>query len=149
MSFLVILERVVMPREQIFWFPRHEAGHIIVAMHIRLIPDYAILRISPEVNRARTILPFPRNTSAKDECRLACGGMAAEMCTFKSGERKIFEDNLFDACLERSGDDRRKLLTVTDAAAVGVQSEIVKDNLMISFSFRNVLPIITRHLDRL
>lgn len=134
-----------MPKEQSFWFPVHEAGHIIIAMAFGFIPNYAILKFNSNgTARAYTSMPSPRCTTSDQEVKMACGGMAAEILIFRENERHVLEADFISACFNRSRDDRRRFFENVDARSMNVIGEEAEDKLMLEFSMKNALPIIER-----
>ena len=128
-----------------FWLPVHEAGHVVVAMALGIEPCYAILKISPEITRAYTILPYPRASADHDEVRFVCAGMAAEILTFRSAERDVPEEEFMIACFDRSQDDRQRLFTMINANDTGAVDDESQKTLILNLITRNVIPIIERN----
>ena len=109
-------------------------------MALGIDPNYAILKISPDINRAYTSLPYPRATSNEDEVKFTCAGMAGrDFRFFRAAEREIPEKDFISACFDRCRTDRRRLFTMIDAKDMGASDEESEDRLMLDLAQRNVI----------
>lgn len=108
-----------MPNDQKFWLPVHEAGHAVVAIAAGVVPEFVRVYYGHK-DGGETSLPVERTNDKEWELRFMAAGVAAEMMIYDLEKNTVPYQDMLDAAVDRSQEDRAAYRKAVDFAAMGI-----------------------------
>ncbi|MDR6664006.1 hypothetical protein [Rhizobium sp. 1399] len=136
-----------MPGDYTFWVPAHEAGHAVVAIASKNIPEY--VRIFPGQNRGGVAMLADNRTNDNDwEAKIAAAGLAAEMMVQDAERPTLPEKEFYLAALNRALSDREYFARHVDFAAIKMDPNDLPalTELFFKFAWRDTRPVILANM---